>query len=222
MTTSSARAASSHLTTMPKSLPPGYAEAVYWRLTSDWRRLVAANLMGLISAPAATVVFGSVAVGLTGLSPLVLLGLGGAESHSGILTTLALIGVVAISMVAHELTHGAAIRLFGNRPSYGFQWAGLVPYATAAGQYFTRDQFVACALAPLVCLSVLGCLALPICPAWLIPWLVLGLIANAAGAVGDVWMSVIALRYPRMAWIMDERDGMRIFTPSPTHGRSSS
>jgi hypothetical protein len=52
---------------------------------------------------------------------------------------------------------------------------------------------------------------LPVAPLWLVPWLVLGLIANAAGAVGDVWMSLIALRYPRSTWIVDERDGMRVF-----------
>jgi hypothetical protein len=86
-----------------------------------------------------------------------------------------------------------------------------VPYATAEGQFFKRDEFVAAALAPLVALSVLGCLVLLVVPAWAGPWVLFGLVANAAGAAGDIWMSFIAAQYPRSAWIVDERDGMRIF-----------
>jgi len=191
--------------------PDGYVEALYWRLASDWRRLITANLVALIAAPAATVLFGALAVVVAGFSPPQLIAIGAPEARDQWGTIVALVVAVLTSMVVHELTHGAAIRWCGNRPSYGFQWAGLVPYATAAGQYFTRNQFVACALAPLICLSVLGSLLLPLSPAALVPWLVLGLIANAAGATGDVWMSAIALRYPSTAWIVDERDGMRVF-----------
>jgi hypothetical protein len=193
------------------TLPVGYTEAMYWRLATDWRRLVAANLMGLVSAPLATVFFGALAVAVTGFNPSRFLGVGGYEAQGEPASIVALIVAIIGSMVIHELTHGAAIRWCGNRPSYGFQWAGLVPYATAEGQYFTRNQFIICALAPLVCLSLLGSMLLPVAPLWLVPWLVLGLIANAAGAVGDVWMSIIALRYPSSTWIVDERDGMRVY-----------
>jgi len=195
-----------------KRLPSGYTEANYWRLATDWRRLALANLMGLAIAPIATVAFGLYAVAMAGWSPLDYFGVG-AHDYPGALIMLAFGISLTLTMVIHELTHGVTIRLVGNRPSYGFQWVGLVPYATAEGQYFTRDEFIAAALAPLVCLSVIGCALLPLAPGWLAPWLLFALIANAAGAAGDVWMSFIAARYPRSAWIMDERDGMRIFVP---------
>jgi hypothetical protein len=197
-----------------RTLPVDYVEANYWRLASDWRRLVVANLMGLVLAPIATVGFGLYAVLVAGLSPENYFGLSGTFNQSGALTTAVLTVSLILTMVVHELTHGVTIRAVGNRPSYGFQWAGLVPYATAEGQFFKRNEFIAAALAPLVGLSVVGCLALLVVPAWAGPWVLFALIANAAGAAGDIWMSAIALQYPASAWIVDERDGMRIFVRS--------
>jgi hypothetical protein len=52
---------------------------------------------------------------------------------------------------------------------------------------------------------------------WLAPgssWTTLFVICgavNASGAIGDLWMTRIALRYPSAARILDERDGMRVF-----------
>jgi zinc transporter ZupT len=46
------------------------------------------------------------------------------------------------------------------------------------------------------------------------PWTTLFIICgavNASGAIGDMWMAQIALRYPSTARMMDERDGMRVF-----------
>lgn len=197
------------LSPIPSNLPPTYAEAIYWRLLSDWRRVVAANLLALGTLPVVAVCFGALGVLATGLSPAGLVDR--LDAGSDLLTGLALAGVIVGSIAAHELTHGLAIRLCGNRPSYGFQWAGLIPYATAEGQFFSRDQYIAVALAPVFGLSVLGCLTLGLIPTGLVPWLLLGLVGNAAGSVGDVWMSAVALRYPRGSRIMDERDGMRIF-----------
>jgi hypothetical protein len=47
-------------------------------------------------------------------------------------------------------------------------------------------------------------------------------VVNASGAVGDLWMTLIALRYPARSRMMDERDGMRVFLPkSDTHADGS-
>jgi len=39
---------------------------------------------------------------------------------------------------------------------------------------------------------------------------------NAGGAIGDLWIAKIVLRYPASAYIMDERDGVRVFLPGET------
>jgi hypothetical protein len=200
----------SSLPTIDATLPHGYVETLYWRLASDWRRLAGANLMGLFAAPVAAVLFGALGTALGGFNMAELLALRDSQSPDGRIA-IALIAVILGTMIMHELTHGAAIRWCGNHPSYGFQWLGLVPYATARGQHFTRNQFIVCALAPVVGLSAVGTLLLPLSPSWLVPWLLVGLIVNATGATGDMWMSAIALRYPSSARITDEQDGIRVF-----------
>jgi hypothetical protein len=39
---------------------------------------------------------------------------------------------------------------------------------------------------------------------------------NTAGAIGDVWIASITRRYPACAYVVDEKDGMRIFLPEET------
>ena len=44
-------------------------------------------------------------------------------------------------------------------------------------------------------------------------------IINGSGAAGDLWMASIVLRYPRSAYVVDEKDGMRVLVrrgASPT------
>ena len=40
-------------------------------------------------------------------------------------------------------------------------------------------------------------------------------VINASGAIGDMWITAIVLRYPITAYVMDERDGVRVFSLAP-------
>jgi hypothetical protein len=129
-----------------------------------------------------------------------------------ILLSVALVwGVV----VLHEATHGLVMRLWGKRPKFGFVHKGLAAYAAAPGQRFTRNQWVAVALAPLVVLSVLGCAIMPLLPVSFLGMTIFCLAVNAAGAGADVWMSLRVLRYPPSACVVDEPDGIRVLMPTP-------
>jgi membrane protein YdbS with pleckstrin-like domain len=72
-------------------------------------------------------------------------------------------------------------------------------------------------LAPLFILSILVILGM-----WFVQgnalWVALlamcGTI-NAAGAIADLWIAIIVLRYASTAYVMDERDGVRVFLPNP-------
>ena len=48
-------------------------------------------------------------------------------------------------------------------------------------------------------------------PLGLAEWIALAVTINAAGAVGDIWMTAVALRYDATALVRDEEDSMRIF-----------
>lgn len=41
---------------------------------------------------------------------------------------------------------------------------------------------------------------------------------NGGAAIGDLWITAIVLRYPAHAYIVDERDGMRVFLPNDKSG----
>lgn len=110
----------------------------------------------------------------------------------------------------HELMHGLMITRFGHRARYGVKL--LVLFATADGAYFRRNEFIQIALAPLVILSAVGLFLMLFLPAGLAQWIALAVILNAAGAIGDIWMALAALRYDSSALVQDEADSMRIFT----------
>jgi hypothetical protein len=123
---------------------------------------------------------------------------------------------MVLTLVAHELIHGLVMRLAGAKPTYGVIWNGLMLYATSPGHAYPRNTYVAILLAPFVVIStlvLLGIVFLPT-PTWL-PVVMFCGVLNASGAIGDMWMTRIALRYPATAYIMDEKEGMRVFLPQP-------
>jgi hypothetical protein len=125
---------------------------------------------------------------------------------------LAVLAACLSILVIHELVHGAFMRLFGAHPKYGILWKQGMFYATCPGYPFTRTQYLIVALAPFVVISLAAVLLIGLLAgsAWT---LLVALVAaiNASGAIGDQWMTAIVLRYPAAAYVMDEKDGMRVF-----------
>jgi hypothetical protein len=124
-----------------------------------------------------------------------------------------LIGI-PIVLAIHELVHGIVMQGFGARPRYGFWMKGLMFYAKAPGYAFKRNQYALMVLAPLLGLSVLICLGIFLLAGNSIVWvLALWAIVNASAANADVWITAIVLRYASSAYVVDERDGLRILLP---------
>lgn len=130
-----------------------------------------------------------------------------------ILEIILLLGAILLTYILHELVHGIAIQLFGGRPEYGVIWRGMMFYATAPGYAFTRNQYLGVALAPLVIGSGLAVVLLTLPIGVKLAWgLAICAAINLSGAVGDVWISLLVSRYSPSARVVDEQDGMRIFT----------
>jgi len=123
------------------------------------------------------------------------------------LLVLAVLGTVLI--LPHELLHGLAMRYYGGDPRYGVGVAHFIlPYAYATTDHeFTRNQFIVVLLTPLVVMSGVG-VPLMVGLGW--GWLVVPLATNAAGAVGDVWMTMTLLGYPTHIRLEDHESGVRI------------
>ncbi|MBI5950423.1 MAG: DUF3267 domain-containing protein [Chloroflexi bacterium] len=170
--------------------------------------MIILNILGIILFIIFGMIFSSLATSLGKLSSdgSVRLGLGE--------ISLAIAGIL-LTFVLHELTHGLVMQIFGARPKYGIIWKGLMLYATSPGYAYSRNNYVAIALAPFVFISVLVVLGMWVLQgtAWVALLAVYGIV-NASGAVGDMWITMVVLRYAATAYIMDERDGIRVFSPT--------
>ena len=112
----------------------------------------------------------------------------------GIVAALALFAVL---LVAHEAMHAVGMRVFGARPQVGLtRIGGKIPavYCIAPGARFSKPQYLAIALAPLVVIGG-GC-ALVVAFVPFGGWLVLPAAVHLAGCVGDVALAFTALRQP--------------------------
>lgn len=191
----------------PGAVPPNYHEVLYWKIAENRRRLVVLNLVSVPLFFVWSILF---------LLFAALFGrLLDAKVTGSTTELVVLLAAIAIIIILHELTHGVTAQFYGARPQYGFLWKGLMFYATTPGYAFTRNQYLVVLLMPLIGLSLvamLGIIGLAGSP-WAV-LLTLCAIFNATGAIGDLWSLTIVARYPAQAYIVDERDGLRVFLPT--------
>ena len=158
-------------------------------------------------------------VGWTGFSALYQFGTGNpvtfqfAPASLGWLTTgvnvFVLVFLGTAILVPHEWLHGLAIRYYGGTPRYGVGVAHFIlPYAYATTDHeFSRNQFAVVLLTPLVVMTAVG---VPVMLGFGWGWMVVPLALNAAGAVADLWMTLMLTGYPSHVRIVDHEDGVRI------------
>ena len=191
------------------ALPDNYQEVLSWKVTGKPMRMIALNILGIFLFVVFGAIFSGLAISVGKLPAGVnfMLGLG----EMG----LAVAGIV-LAFILHELTHGLVMQMFGAAPKYGVIWKGLMLYATSPGYAYRRNNYVVIALAPFVFISVLVVLGMWILQgtAWVVLLAVCGVL-NASGAIGDMWITMIVLRYAATAYVMDERDGIRVFSLAP-------
>lgn len=186
-------------------VPPQYQEVLYWYLAQSRKQVWLINLLALPVLVVSGLFFFGVAAMFNRLEKALvmdwpwLVGL--------------LVGLV-LTLGAHELVHGLALRMFGARPKFGIVWEGLMLSASAPGYAFSRNQYILVALAPLLGLSFLAWLglALPL-DSGAATLLAIFATLNAAGAVGDMWVVAVVGRYPPQACVVDEAEGVRVLMP---------
>lgn len=118
----------------------------------------------------------------------------------GILVMLLM--ATAIMIVVHEGFHGLFFWIFTRtRPQFAFK----VYYASASapGWYFPRWQYILIGLAPLVGITLLGLAGLLWLPVSLVLPVVLILVFNTSGAIGDLWVVGRLLASPASTYVLD-------------------
>lgn len=122
----------------------------------------------------------------------------------------ALLGLLALYMVLHELVHGITMKLYGTKKvKYGF--TGLYAFA-ASDDYYSKTPYIVIALAPVVLWGVVLALINPFVPVqWF--WVVyLIQICNLSGAAGDLLVTVKFARMPRDILVKDYGVGMTVYS----------
>jgi hypothetical protein len=186
-------------------LPPGYHEARHLVLT-EGRALVWLNILSII--PPVIII-----APLLGWWILILRLRNPIHSDfvEGIPWFAGVLSVFVVMILAHEGLHGLAIHGVGHRARYGFKPSKGVFYATADNALFRRSEFLVVALAPLVVITIAGLILLIFVSDALAFYIGLLVVLNASGAIGDLWMSALVLRYPSSVLVRDEADSIRIY-----------
>lgn len=125
------------------------------------------------------------------------------------------LGILALLLIGHEMLHGLVMRSFGACPMYGAAMAARVLpvfYCTANGHRFTRLQYAAAALAPVVLISLIGGALVVLAPFGY--WLVIPLGLHFGGSTGDLWALGLILRQPRGTLIEDLKAGVVFHRPT--------
>lgn len=125
-----------------------------------------------------------------------------------------LAGAVAVLVVVHEGVHALFFRaVTGGRPHFGI--TGFYAYVGAPpGVAVPRNRYLAIALAPLFVVTAAGLLLLPAIPLIALPPLLLLLVLNAAGSVGDLIASCWLLRYPPSVLVGDQGVAVVVTRPA--------
>lgn len=119
-----------------------------------------------------------------------------------------------VTLPLHELIHAAFVLLFGGRPTFGAGVKAGLPYlyVTNPGRRFTRNQFLTIALAPLLLIDLVALALIAVHPGW--TWAAVAFVANTSGAIGDIWVFALVLRFPASALVEDRTLGFAVW-PSP-------
>ena len=183
-------------------LPEDYGERYSLNLQKDKRTAIIVNLLALAIAAV-------MAVSMNFFVPVTSV----FDMSGGIvryfLRLAALIVLMVLYMVLHELVHGIAMKLCGTkRVKYGF--TGLYAFA-GSEDYYDKKSYIFIALAPIVLWgTVLAAVNFFVPTEWF--WIVYMIqLINISGAAGDLFAAVKFSRMPKDILIQDSGVSMRVF-----------
>jgi hypothetical protein len=123
-----------------------------------------------------------------------------------------LLAVTVVMVVVHEGVHGFFFwRITHQRPAFGYR--GYYAYACAPGWYIPRNPYLVVSLSPFILISIVGVGLLAIVPYGLIPAMLLLVAMNAAGAIGDLIVSIWLFTKPEYCLIQDFGDKVSLYSP---------
>ena len=186
-----------------KALPEGYREIYTLDLQKDKKMLILVNLLAIA-------IFVLMAVPMSWLVPVYTLF--GAQGDMGDfnLKMGAVLVLLVLYMVLHELVHGIAMKMCGTeKVRYGF--TGMYAFA-CSDDYYNKKAYIFIALAPIVLwgvvLAVIN-LLVPLEWFWVFYFIQIG---NISGAAGDLFVTLRFWGFPEDMLVKDYGVGMTVYS----------
>ncbi len=134
------------------------------------------------------------------------------EADGVIVRWVALIVLMIVYMILHELVHGAAMKLCGTKKvKYGF--TGMYAFA-GSNDYYAKKPYIFIALAPVVLWGIVLAIVNCVVPTewfWVIYFVQ---VINLSGAAGDLFVTVKFLKLPQDILVHDHGVGMTVYAPT--------
>jgi len=127
-----------------------------------------------------------------------------------ILFLLLILVVMAVTIVFHELVHGLLFWFFArHKPEFGIGPG--YAFAAMPDWFFPKRQYLVIGLGPLISLTTLGLVCCAFVPlTWLGP-IFAGVVINAGGAIGDLYVCWRIAREAGNVWVKDTGDGFQVY-----------
>jgi hypothetical protein len=121
-----------------------------------------------------------------------------------------ILATLFVVLTLHELVHGAFFWIFtGESPKYGIGPG--YAYAAAPDWFFPKGQYLIVGLSPLIVLTMVGLVFIAFVPVMWVGIISLGVVFNAGGAIGDLYVCARIAREAGDAWVKDRGDGFEVY-----------
>jgi hypothetical protein len=193
-----------------KDLPPNYHHLNTLNLSSSrtvfWLNIAAIPLLFIFGW-----LFGRLINGFRTTNPFL-------NGFWGLITTFsgwglfAILALIIIMLVLHELIHGTFFWLFTReRPKFALR-SGYA-FAAAPEWYLPKSQYIIVGIAPLVVISIVCIILASLVPLAYVPYPLFVATFNAAGALGDMIVVAWVSTQIHSVLIRDSGDKFSAFTP---------
>jgi hypothetical protein len=127
-----------------------------------------------------------------------------------------LIFTIVFILLLHEGIHAFFFWIFSKqKPVVGFK--GAYAYASMPGWYFPRIQYLIIGISPLILITLMGILLIAIAPLSALSMVLVALVINTSGAVGDLVVVIWLLTKPVSTLALDQINTIEFFVPGQTN-----
>jgi len=191
-------------------LPPNYLPSGKFDL-KNLKQIIILNLIGLVLLVFSIWFFGWIANQIrTGFDTSFSIEI--SSIPSALLALGKLLLTIILVLALHEAIHALFFWIFSRqKPLIGFK--GFYAFAAMPGWYFPRNQYLVIGIAPLILITLMGIFFLAVLPVSILNLVLVALVINTSGAVGDLYVVLWLLSKPKATIAHDMIDSIEFYVP---------